>query len=300
MPKRSPLAPVVALAALVALGGCGGATENAPQPSQAAAAKDKKHQLESVKADCMKQKGFKYVAYVQPPKQDSEDDKARNAGDYQAMRKYREKYGFGVFAMHVYPKEMGNPAVKPDNPQIDPNWKIQSSLSKAQATAYRKAADGCMIEAAKKILGKTLKSMDDYFNQQNRASEQALARTVNSDPKLIELASAMAGCLKGKGYPIGKTTPMAMSQQGQEVFLTQEDKLGREQRDDVPDVAPPLKEGEVKMTYAPTLTPAEATPYLTKEIKAALDDLECGKAFYPAYLPKAAVAQQQVDEEFGM
>ncbi|MEU7862187.1 hypothetical protein [Nonomuraea sp. NPDC049141] len=300
MLKRSPLAPVVALAALVVLGGCGGTTENAPEPSQAAAAKDKKHQLESVKADCMKQKGFKYVAYVQPPKQDSEDDKARDIGDYQAMRKYREKYGFGVFAMHVYPKEMGNPAVKPDKPEINPNWEIQNSLSKAQSTAYRKATDSCMIEAAKKVLGKTLKSMDDYFNQQNRASEQALARMVNSDPKLIELASAMAGCLKGKGYPIGKTTPMAMSRQGQETFLVQEDKLGRQQLDDVPDVAPPVKEGEMRMTYAPTLTPEEARPYLTKEIKAALDDLECGKDFYPAYLPKDAAVTRQVNEEFGM
>lgn len=300
MLKRSPLAPAVAMAALVALGGCGGATENAPQPSQTAAAKDKKHQLESVKADCMKQKGFKYVAYVQPAKQASEDDKARDAGDYQAMRKYREKYGFGIFAMHVYPKEMGNPAVKPDNPEINPNWAIQSSLSKAQMTAYRKATDGCEVEAAKKILGKTLKSMDDYFVQLNRASEQALARTVDSDPKLIELASAMAGCLKGKGYPIGKTTATAMSSQGRDVFSAQEDKLGRQQHDDVPDVAPPVKEGELKMTYSPTLTPEEARPYLNKEIKAALDDLECGKDFYPAYLPKEKAVDQQIYEEFGM
>ncbi|MEU7742268.1 hypothetical protein [Nonomuraea sp. NPDC049158] len=300
MPKRSPLAPVVALVALVALGGCGGTAEKAPQPSQTVAAKDKKHLLESVKADCMKLKGFKYVAYVPAEKQESEDDKARNLGDYQAMRKHREKYGFGVFAMHVYPKEMGNPAVKPDNPEINPNWKIQTSLSKAQATAYQKAADGCMIEAAKKVLGKTVKSMDDYFNQQNRASDQASARTIDSDPKLIELASAMAGCLKGKGYPIGKTTPTAMSRQGQKVFLAQEDKLGRQQRDDVPDVAPPVKEGEMAMTYAPTLTPEEARPYLNKEIKAALDDLECGKDFYPAFMPKGEAVTQQINEEFGM
>ncbi|MEU7835760.1 MULTISPECIES: hypothetical protein [unclassified Nonomuraea] len=33
MPKRSPLAPVMAMAALVALGGCGGTAENAPEPS---------------------------------------------------------------------------------------------------------------------------------------------------------------------------------------------------------------------------------------------------------------------------
>ncbi|MEV6158421.1 hypothetical protein AB0L53_49635 [Nonomuraea sp. NPDC052129] len=300
MLKRSLLAPVVAMAALVALGGCGGTAGNAPQPSQTAAAKDKKHQIESVKADCMKRKGFKYVAYVQPEQQDSEDDKARDLGGYQAMRKYREKYGFGVFAMHVYPKGMGNPAIKPDNPESNPNWKMQNALSKAQMTAYRKATDVCMIEAAKKVLGKTLKSMDDYYVQQNRASDQASARTIDSDPKLIELASAMAGCLKGKGYPIGKATPTAMSRQGREVFLAQEDKLGRQQNDDVPDVAPPVKDGEIRMTYQPTLTPEEARPYLNKEIKAALDDLECGKDFYPAYMPKSEAVHQQINEEFGM
>jgi hypothetical protein len=148
------------MAALFALGGCGGATENAPQPAQTAAAKDKKHQLKSVKADCMKQ-----------------------------------------FAMHVYPKEMGSPAVKPDNPEINPNWNIQNSLSKAQMTAYRKATDGCMIEAAKKVLG---------------------------------------------------------------------------------------------------ITPEEARPYLNKEIKAALDDLECGKDFYPAFMPKDEAVGQQINEESGM
>ncbi|MEV1248132.1 hypothetical protein ACIBO2_54750 [Nonomuraea sp. NPDC050022] len=300
MPKRSPLAPAVAMAALVALGGCGGTAENAPQPSQTAAAKDKKHLLESAKADCMKLKGFKYVAYVQPEKQDSEEDKARKAGKYPAMRKYREKYGFGVFAMHVYPKEMGNPAVKPDNPDINPNWKIQGSLSHAQSVAYQEAANACMAEAVKKVLGKTVKSTSDYLAQINEASEQAISRAIDADPQLVEQAVTMASCLKGKGYPIGKSTPMAMSSRGRDVFMAQEDKLGRQQRDDVPDVAPPVKKGEVKMTYAPTLTPTEAKPYLTKEIKAALDDLECGKDFYPAYLPKEAAADQRVYEEFGM
>ena len=68
----------------------------------------------------------------------------------------------------------------------------------------------------------------------------------------------------------------------------------------MPDVAPPVKEGELKMTYSPTLTPEEARPYLNKEIKAALDDLECGKDFYPAYLPKEKAVDQQIYEEFGM
>ncbi|TMR98686.1 hypothetical protein [Nonomuraea basaltis] len=297
MLTRSHVA-AAALLALATLSGCGGVAESAaPSPS---AAKDKKHRLEAAKADCMKQKGFKYVAYVMPQKQESEEERRRASGDYQAMRKYREKYGFGVFAMHVYPKEMGNPAVKPDNPEINPNWKIQSEFSKTQMEAYRKASDACMAAGVKQVLGLEVKSDMDYYAERNKISNRMLRASLNSDPKLVELATAMATCLKGKGYAIGQTTPTAMSERGPEAFRTEEDKLGREQRDDVPDVAPPLKEDELPMYYAPTLTPEQARPYLTKEIKAALDDLECGKDFYPVYIPRDSAIQKQVDDQFGM
>ncbi|MER6949557.1 hypothetical protein ABT294_36645 [Nonomuraea sp. NPDC000554] len=248
----------------------------------------------------MKQKGFTYIAYVRPEKPETDEVTKRASGDYQAMRKWRERYGFGVFAEFVYPKELDSPLAKPDNPEIDPNWAIQSKLSAAQGAAFRKASDACMVVAAKQVLGKDLKSGDDYFNQINKASDRALAAKVDSDPQLIELAAAMASCLKGKGNAIGKTTPQEMYGRGFQMFNDQADKLGRAQRDDVPDVAPPAKDGENKMTYMPDLSAAEAKPYLAKEIKAALDDLECGKDFYPAYLPKAAVVNQQVNDEFGM
>ncbi|MEV1167222.1 hypothetical protein [Nonomuraea sp. NPDC049784] len=80
-----------ALLALAVLCGCGGAAETAAAPSPSAAAKDKKHQFEAAKADCMKQKGFKYIPYVYPQPQGTEEGRRRAAGDYQAMRKYREK-----------------------------------------------------------------------------------------------------------------------------------------------------------------------------------------------------------------
>ncbi|WP_146103898.1 hypothetical protein [Nonomuraea solani] len=296
MPKRSHLALAVAFSAAV-LGGCGGAAESAqPAPSKPAAV-DNKHRLETAKADCMKQKGFKYIPYVRPEKQESDEERKRASGDYQAMRKYRAKYGYGVFAMHVYPKEMKNPAVEPEP---DPNMKVQSQLSAAQAQSYRKAADGCMIAAAKQVLGLELKSFDDYFAQMNVASERAADEQLNSDPGLVESAGAMATCLKGKGYSITDTKPTAMAERGQRVFLTQEDKIGREQSPDVPDVAPPRKEGEIPMMYQPTLTPEEARPHLNKEIKAALDDLECGKDFYPAYEPRSKTIERQVSGRFGM
>jgi hypothetical protein len=290
-----------ALLALAVLCGCGGAAKTAATPAPSAAAKDKKHQFQAAKADCMKQKGFTYVPYVYPEPKGTDEGRRREAGDYQAMRKYREKYGFGVFAMHVYPKEMGNPQVKPDNPgEVDPNWKIQSSLSKAQNQAYRKAMDACEITTANQLFGLKLRPGTSYFQEAGEASNRAVRTTVNSDPELVELAAAMATCLKGRGYAIADTTPAAMERRGWTEFAAQEDKLGRAQMDDVPDVAPPPKEDEVPMIHSPTLTPEQARPYLTKEIKASLDDLECGRDFYPAYLPKEAAIRGRVNERYGI
>ncbi|WP_188192171.1 hypothetical protein [Nonomuraea sp. SYSU D8015] len=283
----------LAVAAAAAISGCGGAAESAapsPSPSQ-----DKRHQLEAAKADCMKQKGFEYVAFVQEFKGTDQDDK-RAAGDYQAMQKYREKHGFGVFSRHVYPQAASRGA----DPVSNPNGKIQSSLSSAQMGAYRKALDACTSTSIKQVLGLEVKSDRDYYTLRNKAARKAVDGTLNTDPTLVELASAMATCLKGKGYSIADTTPAAMSGRGQKEFLVQEDKLGREQFDDVPDVTPPANEDEIPMYVAPNLTPEQARPYLQKEVEAALDDLECGKDFYAAYMPKESAIQKQVNDQFGM
>ncbi|MFF4620671.1 hypothetical protein [Nonomuraea jabiensis] len=285
-----------ALLALAALSGCGGATESAA-PSPSSAAEGKEVQLEAAKADCMKQKGFKYVAYVTPHKPGTEDDKSRMRGNYQAMRKYREKYGFGVFAEYIYPDTFNTQA---GSPESNPNGKIQSALSKAQMQAYRKALDACQVSAANKVLGLKLESTDDFNRARFQASVRVRKSTLNSDPELVELATAMATCLKGKGYAVGDTAPVAMSDQGRKTWLLKQDKLGREQMDDVPDVAPPAADDKVPMYYAPTLTPEQAKPYLAKEIRQALDDLECGKDFYLAYLPKELSVQRQVSAQFGM
>ncbi|MER5997825.1 hypothetical protein ABT120_04575 [Nonomuraea angiospora] len=285
-----------ALLALAALSGCGGATESAA-PSPSSTAEGKEVQLEAAKADCMKEKGFKYVAYVTPHKPGTEDDKSRMRGNYQAMRKYREKYGFGVFAEYIYPDAFN---IQDAGPDSNPNGKIQSALSKAQLQAYRKAMDACQVSAVNKVLGLKLKSTEDFYDAQFKASVRARKGKLDTDPDLVELATAMATCLKGKGYAVGDTTPVAMSGQGQKAWLLKQDKLGREQMDDVPDVAPPAEDDKMPMLYMPTLTSEQAKPYLAKEIRAALDDLECGKDFYPAYLPKEQAVQGQVSAQFGM
>ncbi|MEV0379294.1 hypothetical protein [Nonomuraea sp. NPDC050643] len=299
MLKRSRLALALSFSVAV-LCGCGGAAESAqPTPATSTTAvKDKKHRFESVKADCMKRQGFKYVAYVKPEEQETEQDRKVASGDYEAMRKHREKYGFGVFSMFVYPKELRAPEHMGGEAVQDPNIKIQTSLSPAQDTAYRKAKDTCVAQAGKQVLGLTLKSNMDYFNSVTLAHRQAKTRELDGDAELAELAGVMASCLKGKGDTVGETKPTVMARLGEDRFMFELDKIGRRQDDKVPDVAPPRKPGKGMQLHMPDLTPQDARPYLGKEIKAALDDLECGKDFYAIYQPRVSALQQQINDRY--
>ncbi|MFE3448447.1 hypothetical protein ACFXJ8_05880 [Nonomuraea sp. NPDC059194] len=281
-----------ALFALALAAGCGGTpAETATEPSTQAQGVE--HRKEAELATCMKGKGFKYVAFVAKGRKLSEQRKAANSGDHAAMQAERGKYGFGHFSLYVYPKDFDSPMYKPDNPEIDPNWAIQTSLSEQQYKAYNTALDACYASAIKKITGKTVKSSMDYYEQADKTKTQVKARELDGDPALTEKAATMADCLKGKGYRVPKANPTALATRGWEETRAQVEHLGK--TDDVDDSK--LPEGQF---YEPTLTPAQARPYLTKEIKAALDDLECGKDFYAAYLPKEQEIDGKVNDEYGL
>ncbi|MFC7588845.1 hypothetical protein ACFQYP_37975 [Nonomuraea antimicrobica] len=94
----------------------------------------------------------------------------------------------------------------------------------------------------------------------------------------------MSTCLKGKGHPVSDMKPSAMDKRGRLVFLEEIKALARKQQGDE--------------HQQPDLTPAQARPYLVKEVKAALDDLECGKDFYAVFTPKETAITQQVDDQF--
>ncbi|MEW9549864.1 hypothetical protein [Nonomuraea sp. NPDC050783] len=287
MLKRSRLTLALSAAAAV-LCGCGGAAAS-PAAAPSTAVQDKKRQFETVKADCMKQKGFTYVPYVKPEKQESDQERELASGDYAAMRAHREKYGFGIFSLHIYPKELGDPAQ-------DPNVKIAGALSPSQGEAYQQAKDACTGVAGKQVLGLTLKSGIDYYSQLAQAHKRAKAAELDGDPELVSLAGSMATCLKGKGYTVSDTRPTAMAGRGETAFMEQQSTLGREQQGDLPDR--PKMTKDTKQFQMPTLTPEQARPYLAKEIKAALDDLECGKDFYAAYTPRETALQRQVNDRF--
>ncbi|MFD9940948.1 hypothetical protein ACFWYW_45290 [Nonomuraea sp. NPDC059023] len=287
----------LAVSALAVLTGCGsvqagGEPKAGASATPTTATADKKLQMESIQADCMKQKGFRYVAYVRPEEKKTAAEIKRDNGDYQEMRKYREKYGFEVFAEFIHPGEVG---ISKEEAKVDkdPNRKITQDLSTAQYEAYRKAQDTCFSRAAKQVLGKTVTRRMDIFNQFAQAKKLMVAREMDGDQRLVGLASAMADCLRGKGYTVTKTAPRDISMMVHDTINDTMSRIGAKQE------GVEWQPGSKSIIQA-KLTAAQAKPYFQKEIKAALDDLECGKDFYPVYNPKDLKINNTLLAEYAM
>ncbi|MEV4565113.1 hypothetical protein AB0K12_15200 [Nonomuraea sp. NPDC049419] len=287
MPYRHRVAAGALCAAM--LTGCVSATEADPEPGAggADASKQQAQRIQSAIADCMKQQGFKYVAWV--PEQDvlEEFDKA-SSGDYEAMRRERSSHGFGVFDLLADPG--GKRVVWSESDS--PNHTIKNELSDAQRAAYDKALTSCGNAAIKQVTGKVVTSEADRAEQRNKLIDQTLERELNGEPRLVELAAAMGDCLKGKGYRVDSLKPVDLDRRGAREFEAQKRALAM--KDDIPERD--LPEGRY---YEPRLPQATAKQYLGREIKASLDDLECGKDFYAAYLPRKRAISAQVGDLFG-
>ncbi|MEV4188550.1 hypothetical protein AB0J28_44660 [Streptosporangium canum] len=262
--SRVPLA--IAATILATLTGCAssGGTEVAATPSADPA--NQQRQTQTQLATCMKGKGFTYHPMVSMP-EPPDAIKQEMSGDYAGMKKYRSKYGFGFAASFVYPNDgVGRMALRMGDGDggDDPNGKVIAGLSKPQREAYFDAMSACHLEMINKATGKKHKSMQEAGKAQSEMMEQIISREIDGDPKLVELAGAFADCLKGNGYRVTAQRPSDIARSTENSFMTEFGKLAREQ----------------------TPTADEARPLLQREIKAALDDLECGKDFYAAYRPK--------------
>ncbi|MEV0233366.1 hypothetical protein [Nonomuraea sp. NPDC050786] len=237
----------------------------------------------------MKQKGFRYLAWVPKPKPRTDVDKAAG-GDYEAMKRVRSKRGFNVFIDVLdSDSERDQAAVTAGD---DPNSAIRESLSKAQSRSYDKALNGCQVKAVKDVTGKNISSMADEFEQYETSYKAAVERELNGDPELVELASAMGDCLKGKGYRVDSVSPTGMSERGYREFSARMNAIAKKQG--LVDAG-----ADDNTVYRPRLSQAEANKYLAEETKAALDDLECGKSFYADFGPKAGGIAARLDSEFG-
>jgi hypothetical protein len=281
--------PAAALAVAV-LTGCGtdAAPSAAPAAGKASASADplgNRRQAEAMRADCMKQKGFKYIPNVSPPGRADRDDLLRQSGDYAAMRKYRERYGFKVFFVSAYPDDPKEGAGKP---LPDPNMKLAESFSETQLEAWTAADNACYVTVFAKLTGKKISSPDDLYERGDALALKTKQRLLDGDPRLAELAGDFGDCLKGKGYPVTSLKPTALELRGWYTFDKQRTAAVDKHR-----------ESGAEGIDALRLPPGKARPYLAKEIKAALDDLECGKDFYAEYLPKNKKVREEVWDQFG-
>lgn len=296
--RRSLRHALLTAVPLALLTGCGSAVQLAAGTVPLEPRQSRQHRIEAARADCMKQRGFKYIPYVHAWSP-GEDLRKSAQGDLAAMKRHREKYGYGVFALYVHPAEFGNPMVKPDDPPpVDPNLEIQSRLSRTQRKAYFAAYDDCYAKAVHKVTGKRVTSVFDHFEQAEALAGRLVARELDGDAELVQLAAGMARCLMAKGYAISSAAPTALAARGPERFRAEENALGRpipaEERRRL------HRKADRNARYAPNLTAEQARPYLDREIKDALDDLKCGQKFYPVYEPAATQLRQRAYREFGL
>ncbi|MEV0787206.1 hypothetical protein AB0I52_30430 [Streptomyces sp. NPDC050423] len=249
-------------------------------PADSNADLKKQYLLENAIAACMKKQGFTYTP-VAP--ENAADSWATAGADYALTKKYRQKYGFGIYAGIVYPDDAGargGAAARRDQVET-PNSSYVKTLTPEQKSAYNKALGGppdpkagekdwtgCVGEANKKVYGSaSAEERSTTSENQNRANAQAL----NGDPKLVALAQTYASCLKKEGIPVTTTQPTGI---GEMVKLQA---IGSAQ------AGPPVvAEGNTQKS----LSKEEALPLLTNDIELAMRDLECGKEFRAAYFPK--------------
>lgn len=236
-------------------------------------AHDNATKLEQAQVVCMKEAGLEYRPLKITKATRTETDRKQLNGDYAAMKEHRTKYGFGVWSQHVYP----------DRGVDHPNDKVVLALPEKEHKSYLAALDRCFAQAAKSVLGKDVTSRDDYAGQLEAAFDKG---ALDGDAKLVALGKDFAACLK---VPAAKPTELA--DRGRKEFLEQRSEVARKQG-----VRAPV----ANAILIPAMKPAEAKPYLAKEVAAALADLKCGKDFYAAYQPKAWQLQQKVYAEYGV
>ncbi|MGI5140905.1 hypothetical protein [Streptomyces sp. CA-106110] len=254
-------------------------------PSDAGADLKKQYLMENAIAACMKKQGFTYTP-VAP--EDPAASWATDGADYKLTKKYRQKYGFGIYAGLVYPNDPQAPGSKAsqENSTDTPNADYVARLTSEQKAAYDKALGGppdpkagggdkgwtgCQGAANTQVYGSASpQERSAATAEQNQANAQAL----NGDPKLIALAQSYASCLKAHGIAVTTTQPTGIG-----------DMVKLQATTSAPDGA---HMGAVNSGGSPldTMSKDEALPLLTKDIGLAMQDLDYGKEFRAAYFPK--------------
>jgi hypothetical protein len=260
-------------------GAAGSAGESKKQQSI-----DMRRREENMIAACMKKSGFTYVPYVP---QSMLNPPAPEPTDYASLKAFRGKYGFGdLYAPLVYP---GDPNIAPPPEEPDPNDAIFDGLDPVQQKAYLKALNddyqdksgplkligGCIAEAVKAVDQRAWKGAKYRFDHlgghdpdvnspefKEKCEATPACKNYDADEaRLKPLRDAYGSCLKRQGYPDDGNV-YELDQTARRTLIARYDKLDKD-----PDL------------FRTKIDPVTARVELRKEIKVALEDLECGKDY---------------------
>ncbi|CAL9665686.1 hypothetical protein SUDANB15_07187 [Streptomyces sp. enrichment culture] len=177
--------------------------------------------MENAIAACMKKQGSAY-APVAP--EDPAASWTTYGADYALTKKYRQKYGFGIYAGIVYPDDAGASGSAADRQDSDrtPSADYVDTLTPEQKTAYSEALGafpdpkageknwtGCQGEADKEVYG-SASAQERSIEAANR--DQANAQALNGDPELVALVQSYASCLRKEGISVTTTQPTGVGE----------------------------------------------------------------------------------------
>ncbi|MGW3496365.1 hypothetical protein [Streptomyces sp. NPDC001020] len=234
-------------------------------PADADEGTKKKYIEENTIAACMRAKGFTYTPHVTP--EDSGAVNPVDGEDYAAAKKYRQKYGFGLWARAVYrndPKLDYDGSPNPDSGYLHALPMAQQMAWKA-ALAGKTGNEGCSKKGREKAYGPD-KSQAEIEKQSAEAQERALAnqQALNGDSQLVALAQSYASCLTKEGINVTTTQPTSIGDMVK------------------------FQVGNQQPANWESVGASQARAKLNQEIGLALKDLTCGKDFRAAYFPKHA------------
>ncbi|MCF3964183.1 hypothetical protein [Streptomyces fuscigenes] len=232
-------------------------------------------------AVCMRAKGYTYTPHV-----DTAPDlwAAVDASDYAKAKAFRGKYGYGLYSGAVHPDDPKAPMSPASRRGEAPDAAYLASLSPKQLAAYQKALGGvrgtpsaedapgdqagptgCVGEAQRQVEGRDGQDAAHQKQEWEAAEaeqEQAQAH-LDTEPKLVALADSYASCLSARGIAVTTRRPSRIADM---VKFQESAKSPAEGSDH--------------------LSKSEAQLLLTADVKAAMNDLECGRKFRAAYFPE--------------
>lgn len=219
-------------------------------------------------AECMREQGFEYVAWVAPDFAIVDTEAALAADEYV------HTYGYGISTRpELYSQILDYP--------VDPNIEIQQRLTPEESAAYQRALDGsvasesnayelfepggCMKEAEDAVTPADAapnEALDQYFT-----AKSALEDRIAADQRVLSAIAEWQTCMSGRGYSFADPPAAVNSvyQRWAELITDPAPEIA------TPQMASVLSRGELSAFADPALF----DQLVAYEIRVASDDFEC-------------------------